>query len=39
MVESYFMKVDKLAKFRKGICWFCQTSCELFRYTHEECIL
>ena len=24
---------------RKGTCWFCQTSCEIIRYTHEECML
>ncbi len=39
MVELYPVKKTKLAEFRKGICWFCQTSCERFRYTHEECIL
>jgi len=33
------MQENKSPKFHKGVCWFCKTSCDLIRYTHEDCIV
>lgn len=30
---------EQMPKFEKGICWFCQNTCDISSYTHKECIM